>query len=406
MDKSIKISPNNGGEAKGRGGRYYLIVGEASGDLHASRLMRSLKKEDPKAEFRFFGGDLMTAEGGTRVRHFKEIAYMGFIPVLLHLRVILDARKQCKEDIIAWQPDVVILVDYAGFNLNIAQFLRKEQKKGSFSGKIFYYISPKIWAWKEGRIKNFKRDVDEMFCILPFEVDFFEKKHNYPVHYIGNPTANEVQEFQDSYKETAQEFFARNNISVSPVREAGGGVIALLAGSRMQEIKDNLPMMIECTRHLVNKYDIILAGAPSINKEVYDKYLEGTSIKLVMNQTYPLLSHATAALVTSGTATLETCCFNVPQVVLYKTPLPRVSRFVWDHFFKVKFISLVNLIADRVVVEEMMAEKFTAECITSELDAILPGGSKRDAMLMGYADVKKKLGDAVAPDNAANIISH
>lgn len=404
MDKSIKISPNDGGEAKGRGGRYYLIVGEASGDLHASRLMRSLKKEDPKAEFRFFGGDLMTAEGGTRVRHFKEIAYMGFIPVLLHLRVILDARKQCKEDIIAWQPDVVILVDYAGFNLNIAQFLRKEQKKGSFSGKIFYYISPKIWAWKKGRIKNFKRDVDEMFCILPFEVDFFEKKHNYPVHYIGNPTANEVQEFQDSYKETAQEFFARNNISVSHVREAGGGVIALLAGSRMQEIKDNLPMMIECTRHLANKFDIILAGAPSINKEVYDQYLQGTDIKLVMNQTYALLSHSTAALVTSGTATLETCCFNVPQVVLYKTPLPKVSRFVWDNFFKVKYISLVNLIADHEVVPEMMAEKFTERHISAELDAILPGGDKRDAMLRGYADVHKQLGDTVAPDNAARIM--
>lgn len=403
-------SSHKGVDAKGKGGRYYLIVGEASGDLHASRLMRSLKKEDPNAEFRFFGGDLMTAEGGTRVRHFKEIAYMGFVPVLLHLKTILAARKQCKEDILAWQPDAVILVDYAGFNLNIAQFLRKEQKKGTFGGKIFYYISPKIWAWKEGRIKNFKRDVDEMFCIMPFEVDFFEKKHNYPVHYIGNPTANEVQEFLSTYHETIEDFLSRNSIASSPrgeVRrgvEAGRGVIALLAGSRMQEIKDNLPMMIECTRHLANKFDIILAGAPSINKEVYDQYLQGTDIKLVMNQTYALLSHSTAALVTSGTATLETCCFNVPQVVLYKTPLPKVSRFVWDNFFKVKYISLVNLIADREVVPEMMAEKFTERHISAELDAILPCGDKRDAMLRGYADVHKQLGDTVAPDNAARIM--
>lgn len=384
--------------------KYYLIVGEASGDLHASRLMRSLKKEDPEAEFRFFGGDLMTAEGGTRVRHFKEIAYMGFIPVLMHLKVILNARKQCKDDILSWHPDVVILVDYAGFNLNIAKFLRNEQKAGRFSCRIFYYISPKIWAWKEGRIKNFKRDVDEMFSILPFEVDFFEKKHKYPVHYVGNPTANEVQEFLDSYKESAEEFFSRNGISSSHSREDERGTIALLAGSRLQEIKDNLPMMIASTRHLINNYTLVLAGAPSIDESVYRQYLEGTGIHLVMNQTYPLLAHSTAALVTSGTATLETCCFNVPQVVLYKTPLPPVSRFVWDNFFKVKYISLVNLIADCEVVQEMMAEKFTVEKVKAELDKILPGSPAREEMLRGYADVHKKLGDTVAPDNAARIM--
>lgn len=372
--------------------KYYLIVGEASGDLHASRLMRSLKKEDAQAEFRFFGGDLMTAEGGTCVRHFKEIAYMGIVPVIMHLSTILDARKQCKEDILQWKPDVVILVDYAGFNLNIAQFLRKEQKAGRFSGRIFYYISPKIWAWKEGRIKNFKRDVDEMFCILPFEVPFFEKKHHYPVHYVGNPTANEVKEFLESYNGTAEEWG-----SDKPV-------IALLAGSRMQEIKDNLPMMIRTTRHLAGRYKLVLAGAPSIPEDVYREYLEDTDIHLVMNHTYPLLAHSAAALVTSGTATLETCCFNVPQVVLYKTPLPRVARFVWDNFFKVKYISLVNLIADREVVPEMMAEKFTDGQIIAELDAILPGGNKREAMLEGYKEVHKQLGDTVAPDNAARIM--
>jgi len=386
--------------------KYYLIVGEASGDLHASRLMRSIMKEDPEADFRFFGGDLMTAEGGTRVRHFKEIAYMGFVPVLMHLKVILSARKQCKEDIIKWQPDAVILVDYAGFNLNIAKFLCNAKKNGHFSGKIYYYVSPKIWAWKEGRIKNFKRDVDEMFCIMPFEVDFFERKHNYPVHYIGNPTSNEVQEFLDTYNETAEEFLSRNGIT-SHSSEAGGGVlpiIALLAGSRMQEIKDNLPMMISTTRHLIGNYNVVLAGAPSISEDVYRKYLKGTEITLLKNQTYPLLSHASAALVTSGTATLETCCFNVPQVVLYKLPLPRVARFVWDNFFKVKYISLVNLIADKEVVPEMMAEKFTEEKIRTELDSILPGGSKREDMLCGYAEVHKQLGDTVAPDNAARIM--
>lgn len=372
--------------------KYYLIVGEASGDLHASCLMRSLKKEDAQAEFRFFGGDLMIAEGGTCVRHFKEIAYMGIVPVIMHLSTILDARKQCKEDILQWKPDVVILVDYAGFNLNIAQFLRKEQKVGRFSGRIFYYISPKIWAWKEGRIKNFKRDVDEMFCILPFEVPFFEKKHHYPVHYVGNPTANEVKEFLKSYNGTAEEWG-----SDKPV-------IALLAGSRMQEIKDNLPMMIRTTRHLAGRYKLVLAGAPSIPEDVYREYLEDTDIHLVMNHTYPLLAHSVAALVTSGTATLETCCFNVPQVVLYKTPLPRVARFVWDNFFKVKYISLVNLIADREVVPEMMAEKFTDGRIIAELDTILPGGNKREVMLEGYKEVHKQLGDTVAPDNAARIM--
>ncbi len=384
--------------------KYYLIVGEASGDLHASRLMRSLKKEDAEAEFRFFGGDLMTAEGGTRVRHFKEIAYMGFVPVVMHLKVILNARKQCKEDILHWKPDVVILVDYAGFNLNIAQFLRNEQKAGRFSCKIYYYISPKIWAWKEGRIKNFKRDVDEMFSILPFEVPFFEQKHNYPVHYVGNPTQNEVHEFLESYTETADEFLSRNGIASHSGEDGKKPIIALLAGSRMQEIKDNLPMMIATTRHLINNYTLVLAGAPSIPEEVYRSYLDGTSIHLVMNQTYPLLSHATSALVTSGTATLETCCFNVPQVVLYKTPLPPVSRFVWDNFFKVKYISLVNLIADREVVPEMMADKFTESQIRSELDRILPGTSTREMMLEGYKEVHKRLGDTVAPDNAARIM--
>lgn len=377
--------------------KYYLIVGEASGDLHASRLMRSLKKEDAEAEFRFFGGDLMTAEGGMCVRHFKEIAYMGIVPVLLHLPTILKAQRQCKSDILSWKPDVVILVDYAGFNLNIARFLRDEQRTGCFSTRIFYYISPKIWAWKEGRIKNFKRDVDEMFSILPFEVPFFEQKHDYHVHYVGNPTANEVSEFLSEYKETKDEFCSRHQLSDKPI-------IALLAGSRIQEIQDNLPMMIETTRHLVRDYSLVVAGAPSISDEMYRQYLRDTDIKLVKDATYPLLAHATAALVTSGTATLETCCFSVPQVVLYKTLLPRLSRWVWDNLFKVKYISLVNLIADREVVSEMMADRFTASQIREQLDNILPGGTSRQAVLDGYRAVHNELGDTVAPDNAARIM--
>lgn len=377
--------------------KYYLIVGEASGDLHASRLMRSLKKEDAEAEFRFFGGDLMTAEGGCRVRHFKEIAYMGIIPVLIHLPTILKAQRQCKDDILMWQPDVVILVDYAGFNLNIARFLRDEQKAGHFSTRIFYYISPKIWAWKEGRIKNLKRDVDEMFSILPFEVPFFEQRHDYPVHYVGNPTANEVAEFLSGYKEPKSDFCQKHQLDDKPL-------IALLPGSRMQEINANLPMMIETTRHLLDSYTLVVAGAPSISDEVYRQYIDGTDIHVVRDATFPLLAHAKAALVTSGTATLEMCCFSVPQVVLYKTPLPRLTRWLWDSFFKVKYISLVNLIADREVVSEMMADRFTAPLIREELNRILPGEAARQTMLEGYRAVQKQLGDTVASDNAARIM--
>ncbi len=391
--------------------KYYLIAGEASGDLHASRLMRSLKRQDPSAVFRFIGGDNMTAEGGERVRHFKEIAYMGFIPVIRHLGTILKARRECKRDIVEWQPDAVILVDYAGFNLNIAKFLRKRSLRtkdnvfgqhhyaadmGRQSPAIYYYISPKVWAWKEGRVKYFKRDVDEMFCILPFEVDFFERKHGYKVHYVGNPTANEVSDFRLSYNETAARFRTRHGLDSRPV-------IALLAGSRRQEIKDNLPLMAEVAKRF-DGYQFVLACVPTVEKAFYDKYLGSSDVKRVTGETYELLSHSTAALVTSGTATLETCCFNVPQVVLYKTPLPPVSRFVWNHFFSVKYISLVNLIAGREVVAEMMAEKFTVEKVIAELEKILHGRRERDAVFSGYFDVHKQIGGTVASDNAAHIM--
>ena len=372
--------------------KYYLIVGEASGDLHASRLMRSLKKYDELAEFRFFGGDLMAAEGGTRVKHYKELAYMGFVPVLLHLGTIFSNMKRCKEDIVAWKPDVVILVDYPGFNLNIAKFLKKNTLI-----PVYYYISPKIWAWKEWRIKSIKRDVSEMFSILPFEVPFYEQKHKYPIHYVGNPTAQEVAEFRAGYHQTYEEFCRENNL------DSRKPIIALLAGSRLQEIKDNLPAMIEVAERFED-YQMVLAGAPSIEDEYYDKFLEGTPVRVVKNKTYQLLSHTTAALVTSGTATLETALFNVPQVVCYETPLPKLIRFAFNHVLKVDYISLVNLVANKEVVPEMFADKFTIDGIANELYKIMPGQPARERMLAEYQEVVRELGSKVAPDEAASIM--
>ena len=372
--------------------KYYLIVGEASGDLHASRLMRSLKKYDELAEFRFFGGDLMAAEGGTRVKHYKELAYMGFVPVLLHLGTIFSNMKRCKEDIVAWKPDVVILVDYPGFNLNIAKFLKKNTLI-----PVYYYISPKIWAWKEWRIKSIKRDVSEMFSILPFEVPFYEQKHKYPVHYVGNPTAQEVAEFRAGYHQTHEEFCQENNL------DSRKPIVALLAGSRLQEIKDNLPAMIEGAERFED-YQMVLAGAPSIEDEYYDKFLEGTPVRVVKNKTYQLLSHTTAALVTSGTATLETALFNVPQVVCYETPLPKLIRFAFNHVLKVDYISLVNLVANKEVVPEMFADKFTIDGIANELYKIMPGQPARERMLAEYQEVLRELGSKVAPDEAASIM--
>ena len=372
--------------------RYYLIVGEASGDLHASHLMRSLQAVDSAAEFRFFGGDLMTAVGGTRVKHFKELAYMGFIPVLLHLRTIFRNMAFCKKDIVEWAPDVVILVDYPGFNLNIAKFVKSKTHI-----PIYYYISPKIWAWKEYRIKNIKRDVDELFSILPFEVNFFEKKHRYPIHYVGNPTADEVRGFLSTYNEDFEQFCNANAL------QAGKPILALLAGSRRQEIKDNLPAMMQVAARFP-QYQAVLAGAPSIADEYYEDFIRGSQVQLVKNQTYPLLAHATAALVTSGTATLETALFNVPQVVCYKTPVPRLIRFAFNHIIKVEYISLVNLIMNKEVVSELFADRFTVDNISHCLQTLLPGGEARQEMLNYYALLQKVLGKDVAPDNAAKLM--
>ncbi len=374
--------------------KYYIIAGEASGDLHASHLMTALKEKDSEADFRFFGGDLMTKAGGTRVKHYRELAYMGFIPVLLHLHTIFKNMALCKKDIVEYNPDVVILVDYPGFNLSIAKFVH-----ANTDIPVYYYISPKIWAWKEYRIKNIKRDVDELFSILPFEIDFFEKKHNFPIHYVGNPTADEVMEFRKGYSESFSCFAQRNNLSDKPV-------IALLAGSRKQEIKDNLPFMLRAARRVAaDKYQMVIAGAPGIAKEYYKEFIDGNDANIVFGETYALLSHSRVAAVTSGTATLETALFGVPQVVCYKTPIPKVIAFLRRHLLKVRYISLVNLIADRTVVKELVADSFSEDNIANELQSIIADGEKRTAMLHGYADIKRTLGEKRTADNAASIIT-
>lgn len=373
--------------------KYYLIAGEASGDLHASRLMQSLRRVDGEAEFRFFGGDLMSAAGGTRVRHYRDLAYMGFVPVLLHLRTIFRNMAFCKRDITEWHPDVVILVDYPGFNLDIAKFLHAKT-----SIPVYYYISPKIWAWKEYRIKNIKRDVSELFSILPFEVPFFEGKHGYKIHYVGNPTADEVSGFLKTYTDSYGEFCSKNAL------DSRRPVIALLAGSRKQEIKDNLPAMIEAASRFADKYQLVVAGAPSISADYYARFISGQPVKIVYGQTYELLAHSRAAVVTSGTATLETALFNVPQVVCYETPIPKVIAFLRKHLLKVRYISLVNLIADREVVRELVADTFSVNNIAAELSRLLPDGTCRNSMLDGYAEVRRRLGDRIAPDSAAEIM--
>lgn len=369
--------------------KYYLIVGEASGDLHASNLMKALKQEDPQAEFRFFGGDLMTAVGGTRVRHYKDLAYMGFIPVLLHLRTIFRNMDFCKQDIVAWQPDVLILVDYPGFNLKIAEYVKRHT-----SVPVYYYISPKIWAWKEYRIKNIKRDVDELFSILPFEVDFFQK-YQYPIHYIGNPCVDAVEAFRSENQESFTEFISCNRLKDKPI-------IALLAGSRKQEIKDNLTRMMEAAK-MFPDYQFVVAGAPGIEPSFYQSHMNEDA-EIVFGQTYRLLQHAKAALVTSGTATLETALFRVPQVVCYYTAVGRLVSFLRRHILKVKYISLVNLIADCEVVKELVADGMTVKNIQTELKKLLAETLERKAMLDGYDRIIQILGKTGASERAAQEI--
>lgn len=374
--------------------KYYIIAGEPSGDLHASNLMRSLRKLDSEARFRFFGGDLMEQAGGTLVKHYREMAYMGLMPVLLHARTILRNLSFCKKEIASYHPDAVILVDYPGFNLKIAKYV-KQQLPGI---PQFYYISPKVWAWKEYRVKSFKKYVDEMLSILPFEVDFF-RKHHYPVHYVGNPTVDAIAQRRLA-DETFRQFTAANGIEEKPV-------IALLAGSRKQEIRSNLPAMLEAVKGFADGYQFIVAGVPGIEPAFYKPYEKGfPQVRVLFGQTYRILAQSEAALVTSGTATLETALLNVPQVVCYCTSLPRLTYCGFKHLLHTPYISLVNLICGREVVKELFAKQFTVENIRRELQQLLHVQSYRGNMQNSYQELREKLGEPGASDRAAAVIRH
>lgn len=371
--------------------KYYIVAGEASGDLHASNLMNSLKSLDENAEFRFFGGDLMESVGGTLVKHYRELAFMGIIPVILNSRTILRNLSVCKKDIAEYSPDVVILVDYPGFNLKIAKYVKTQLKI-----PVHYYISPKVWAWKEYRVKSFKKYVDEMLCILPFEVDFF-KKHNYKVHYVGNPTVDAIAN-REHKNETFQQFINYNNLSNKPI-------IALLAGSRKQEIMGNLPTMLESVKEYDDGYQFIIAGAPGIDKDFYkDITNSNLNVIVIFNQTYRILAHSDAALVTSGTATLEAALLNVPQVVCYKTPLPKLSQWAFKNVLHTPYISLVNLICGYEVVKELFAASFTIDNIRTELKQILHVNNYKQNMLKNYSEMQQVLGEPGASDKAAAVI--
>lgn len=371
--------------------KYYIIAGEASGDLHASNLIYSLRELDRNAEFRFFGGDLMEQAGGRLVRHYREMAYMGFMPVLLHAPDILRNLSFCKRDIASFHPDAVILVDYPGFNLKIAKFVKQQLQL-----PVFYYISPKVWAWKEYRIKSFKKYVDEMLSILPFEVDFF-RRHQYEVHYVGNPTVDAIAQ-RSHQEETFRQFTDANGLEERPV-------IALLAGSRRQEIRNNLPSMLEAVKGFADGYQFIVAGAPGIDPACYKPYEKSfPQVKVLFGQTYRILAQSEVALVTSGTATLETALLNVPQVVCYRTSLPRLTYWGFKHLLHTPFISLVNLICVREVVKELFAKQFTVENIRKELQQLLHVQHYRNNMLESYRELREKLGEPGASGRAAAVI--
>ena len=369
--------------------KYSLIAGEASGDLHAANLMRAIRECDPQAEFRFWGGDAMQQVGGTLVRHYREMAYMGFVQVALHLRQVLKNITLCKNDLAAYRPDVLILVDYPGFNLKIARYAKEQLHL-----PVHYYISPKIWAWKEYRIKDIKRYVDKMYSILPFEIPFYQK-HHYQIDYVGNPTVDEmaVRPFAD---EKFDSFISENNLENKPI-------IALLAGSRKAEITANLPTMIDAASSFTD-YQLVIAGAPGMSPDFYHTFISGKRVSIVFEKTYRLLQQSSAALVTSGTATLETAILKIPQVVCYKMGGGKIAYNLFKHILKVKFVSLVNLIADQEIVKELLVHLFTTENVKNELDKILNDPDKRKQMLQGYAEVAERLGNPGAPQNAAKKI--
>lgn len=368
--------------------KYYLVAGEASGDLHASHLMSEIKKNDPEADFRFFGGDLMAAQGGTLVKHYRQMAFMGFIAVIKNLRTVLRNMSECKRDIKNYSPDAVILVDYPGFNLKIAKYVKTKLRIPTH-----YYIAPKIWAWKEYRIKSIKKYVDYMYSILPFEVEYFNGL-GYNVDYVGNPTVDELAK-RDNIDETFEQFTMANGLSNKPI-------ISLIAGSRVGEIKNSLPRMIEAVEGMT-EYQFVVAGAPSIEPQLYNEIIGDRPIKVVYGKTYRLMQQATAALVTSGTATLETALIGVPQVVCYYVAGGKFSYKLFEKILNVKYVSLVNLITNSEVVKELLACYFTPENTRIELEKILQP-PYREKMQNGYALMRSRLGAVGAPRHAAKVM--
>ena len=364
--------------------KYYIIAGEASGDLHAANLMKALKKIDSKAEFRFWGGDLMQNVDGKLVKHYKELAFMGFFEVILNLTTILKNLSFCKADIKSYHPDCLIFIDYPGFNLRIAKWAKKE------GFKTHYYISPQIWAWKESRIDAIKRDIDKMYVILPFEKDFYETKHGMPVEFVGHPLIDAIAN--------------RNTVDEGWFRQTHGlnekPIIALLPGSRKQEINKMLSQMLSVVKTF-SDYQFVIAGAPSQDPLFYSSFIENKNVFFVENATYDLLSMSHAALVTSGTATLETALFKVPEVVCYKTSW--ISYEIGKRLVKLKYISLVNLILDKEVVTELIQASFNSKRLTKELSSILNGG-KREEQFVAYHELEAKLGGPGASQKVAELI--
>ena len=361
--------------------KYYLIAGEASGDLHASNLMQGIKNTDAHAEFRFFGGDLMADKGGTLVKHYRSMSFMGFWEVLVNLRQVAKNLAFCKSDITQFKPDAIILVDYPGFNLRIAKFAKQ------LGYKVFYYISPKVWAWKSSRVKAIKKYVDKLLIIFPFEVEYFKQRGVNAV-YCGNPLVDTLNGSKNP------KFIDHNSLSDKPI-------IAVLAGSRAQEIKHNLSVMLSMASKLPN-YQLVIAGAPSLDMAVYQPYISDTDVKIVFGQTQELLKHSVAAMVTSGTATLEAALLNVPEVVCYKGSM--VSVLIAALVVKVKYISLVNLIMNKEVVTELIQYKLNVDNLSHELTNILPGSSGREVMLKSFAELRDKLGEPGASQRFADVI--
>ena len=371
--------------------RYFLIAGEASGDLHGSNLVRELKLQDPQAQFRFFGGDLMAAQAGVPpVKHYSEMAFMGFVRVLMNLRKIGRNMEQCKADIVDFKPDVVILIDFAGFNLRIAEFAK------SLGLKTVFYISPKIWAWKQNRIKKIKKYIDKMLTILPFETEFYAR-FDYPVEYVGNPILDAIEEFRSGDHQTEADFRNANNLTDRPI-------IGLLAGSRKQEVDFMLPVMIEVSRQFP-EYQFVISGAPGLDRDYYTKVIGADcNIPIVFGQTYNLLKFSRAALVTSGTATLETALFGVPEAVLYRISAPDFLYRVGRKLLKVKWISLANLIVGREIIRELVQMDCNPRTIADELRKILDDKQYDAEFQRNYAELRQRMGSAGASQRAAQAV--